>query len=610
MTKFVFVHGRGDHGPDLSWWRKPVADALVKAYIAPPVLDGDAWIELRYDDLLNGGVPNEPPPWPDRPPVPLEAFERFAARKSVLEQLTRRPPAVGKFDLIDDQVSLFLRTLTRVKLGVDADLNVQDVFVHFLRDIRRYAQDTRLRRAVVHRLLDSMPDGEVVIIAHSLGTIAVLEMLPLLPVTTFVPLLITLGSPAAVDQLHENPKLAGTDRAEFPADRVGAWLNLVNTWDPVCLGGGLRRLFSGVVDHEVPKSRYQRVHDQRAYLDDPVVAKALELTLRANRSVVLHKPVDDRPSYHLPALLTVHYALLIAEAADDPSEYRRCRQFVREVLLPPLEKTFGKPITTAEVGFAISRWVGRGQPLVDRLVVLASAALSDPFSPFEPGITAKDRRNGLRDLAVWLGLEGQHAADIFALIESCQKAASKERRDPPWRMLIIATGVVASIAVAAPLAIGAFAATGAAGAATMTSGLAGLGLGGMAGGVSTIAAFAAGVGVIGGKVGGATPRAVLQDERAFASDLVRRAAMIRLLRGIDGDDARDLVLAAVDGLKATGDDLDVLNEQHRQYSQGKSATAGAVGRNVDRYKAVQAWLAAKEPADRAWADAGGHRPVA
>ena len=175
---------------------------------------------------------------PDLPSVPLSAFDRFGATKSFLEQLVIEPPATGLYNIADRLISEALAR--NVPLAPEGDALLQRLAVRVLDDVHRFATDSMLRRAIVHRLLDTMPQGDVVLIADSLGSVAALSCLPYLPADTTIPLLITLGSPAAVDELQAETLLAGSAGADFPADRVHAWLNLVNVWDPVCRGAGLR----------------------------------------------------------------------------------------------------------------------------------------------------------------------------------------------------------------------------------------------------------------------------------------------------------------------------------------------------------------------------------
>ncbi|MGI8794607.1 MAG: hypothetical protein ACR2H3_15775 [Acidimicrobiales bacterium] len=602
MTTFVFIHGRGEHSEDMTWWRKPVADALVSAGIAPPVPDGPGWGELRYDDLLNGKTPVEHRPLPDLPSVSLSAFEGFAATKSFLEQLVIKPPTMGLFDIADKLLSEAVGRKVPFATEGDGDALLQSLAVRVLGDVHRFATNGMLRRAIVHRLLDAMPQGDVVLIAHSLGSVAALSLLPYLPAATTIPLLITLGSPAALDELQAETLLAGTAQADFPADRVHAWLNLVNRWDPVCRGAGLRGDFQGVVDHRIGARGLNgiEVHDARTYLQDRIVGRALELTLKVDRAPARHVGADPHiPKSNLAALLTVHYARLIGEAARDAQDQRRCRKLVNEVLLPALDDSVGRRLTVAEVGFEISHWVATGRPRLERQIVLLAAALSDPFAPFEPGIDREDRRQGLRDLATWLGLEANDADDTFNLVEASLKVANNERRTPPWKLLLVGAGVVASLTIAAPIAVGAFAATGATGAAAMTSGLAGLGLGGMAGGVSAIAGVAAGIGVLGGKVSESARAAAMGDEVAMTHDLTRRAAVISLLRTADDASGAALARAGLDELDALGQALADLSNDHRKFSDSKSPAAAAVARNLARFEAVRDWLTDGEPVDGA-----------
>ena len=272
------------------------------------------------------------------------------------------------------------------------------------------------------------------------------------------------------------------------------------------------------------------------------------------------------------------------------------------MLLPALDDSVGRRLTVAEVGFEISHWVASQRPRLERQMVLLLAALGDPFAPFEPGVDREDRRQGLRDLATWLGLEADDADEMFDLVEASLKVANNERRTPPWKLLLVGAGVVASLAIAAPLAVGAFAATGATGAAALTSGLAGLGMGGMAGGVSAIAGVAAGVGVLGGKVSESARTAALGDEAAMTQDLTRRAAVITVLRKSDDVSAAAFARSGLDELEALGSDLEDLVEQHRKFSDSKSTATAAVSRNLARYRAVRAWLVAGEVKDP------GHAP--
>jgi hypothetical protein len=600
VTTYVFVHGRGRQGSDLTDWRRPLYDHLASAGLTPPAMDSDRWVELRYDDLLNGAVESDTLTWPDRPAVPVSSFEAYALRNAALRELAVSPRTVGPFDLLNKgirEASRILLTMRRIPVTVD----LQSLVVKLMTDVTRFASDEDLRLGIVHRLLEGIPDGDVVLVAHSLGTVATLEMLPYLPETTTVRLLITLGSPAALDQLHERAHLAGSG-APFPADRIDSWVNLVNPGDPVCLGAGLRGRFSMVTDHRI-QPRWSHVweefHGVRTYLADPIVGHALNLALYRGQAPIPYAAPDRAGAEALlPSYLSVAFAGGLAESASEQKHRRRGRQILKEKLLRALSEAEGREVSWTDVELRIGAWVASGQPRSHRLTVLMHAAMSDPFAPFDPGTTDEDKAAGLRHLAQRLGLTGEDAEDVGSLLAICWRVARNERRPGPWRKVLIGAGVTAAVAFAAPLAIGAFAAAGAAGAAAMTSGLAALGAGGMAGGLSTLAALSAGAGIIGGQLAGRTPTQVLQDENAMAQELAARAAMVRLLRGLDEDDAHETAQRGLTGLRELEEELEALIRDHGKYSSTESDGARAAKRNLERVQAVRAWLDEKASVDR------------
>ena len=606
MTTFVFIHGRGEHGPDLTSWRRPLHDHLAAAGITPPPLDDDRWVELRYDDLLNGGVQDGLLSWPGRPQVPVAAVKAYAARNAALRELAVAPRSVGAFDVLNKGIREASRVLLATK-RIPVSVDLQSLLIRTMSDVRRFAAEEDLRLRIVHRLLAGMPEDEVVLIAHSLGTVAALEMLPYLPPATTVRLLLTLGSPAALDQLQEQTQLAGSG-APFPADRVEAWLNLVNSGDPVCLGAGLRGRFSLVTDHRI-RPRWSHVweefHGVRTYLADPIVGQALSLVLDGGPAVVPYVDQEQVQSDALlPSYISVAFAGGLAEGAAKHKHQVRGRRILNQELLHALSQAEGRAVTWTDVELRVGAWVASGQPRSHRLSVLMHAAMSDPFAPFDPGLSDDDKATGLRLLAQRLGLSGEDAQEISALLESCWRVALNEKRSGTWKKVLIGAGVTAAAALAAPLAIGAFAA---AGAAAMSSGLAALGAGGMAGGLSTLAALSAGAGIVGGQLAGGTPTQLLQDETAMAQELAGRAAMVRLLRGVDEDDAQGAADQSLTGLHALEQELETLVENHEDYSSPDAEPAKVAKRNLARIQAVRTWLDDNAANDR---ERSGQPPLA
>jgi hypothetical protein len=357
-----------------------------------------------------------------------------------------------------------------------------------------------------------------------------------------------------------------------------------------------------VTDHQI-RPRWSHVweefHGVRTYLADPIVGQALNLTLYRGQAPTPHTARERAGADALlPSYLSVAFAGELAESAAEQKHRRRGRQILKEKLLRALSESEGREVSWTDVELRIGTWVASGQPRSHRLTVLMHAAMSDPFAPFEPGTSDEDKAAGLRHLAQRLGLAGEDAEDVGSLLAICWRVARNEKRPGPWRKVLIGAGVTAAVALAAPLAIGAFAAAGAAGAAAMTSGLAALGAGGMAGGLSTLAALSAGAGIIGGQLAGGTPAQLLQDENAMAQELAGRAAMVRLLRGLDDDNAQETAHRGLTGLRELEKELEALVQDHGTYSSSESDGVRAAKRNLERIGAVRAWLDEKAPVDR------------
>lgn len=104
-------------------------------------------------------------------------------------------------------------------------------------DLGRYLDDGARRAAVLARVsafVRAAPRPRV-ILAHSLGSLVAWDLIGTPGMD--IDLLITMGSPLALP-FNESLDIA-QGRAEFPYDRVGAWLNVVHLLDPVTAGRGL-----------------------------------------------------------------------------------------------------------------------------------------------------------------------------------------------------------------------------------------------------------------------------------------------------------------------------------------------------------------------------------
>jgi len=101
---------------------------------------------------------------------------------------------------------------------------------------RRYVNNEGLRGCVLRAVLDELPkSGEVVIVAHSLGSLIAMDLLDHLPGTLVVRGLVTIGSPAGHLAMfcNKNPLLK-----TFPLSRVMAWVNLWSNPRPGAIRAG------------------------------------------------------------------------------------------------------------------------------------------------------------------------------------------------------------------------------------------------------------------------------------------------------------------------------------------------------------------------------------
>ncbi|MFM9048705.1 MAG: hypothetical protein ACKOMX_01485 [Actinomycetota bacterium] len=113
--------------------------------------------------------------------------------------------------------------------------------------VGRYLDDSSRRAAVVDRVRGQLTRAQapVVVIAHSLGSVVMVDVLDDLPCE--VAALVTIGSPLGHDAVA-----GALAPGPFPYDRVGWWANLVHLLDPVPFGRGIAGRFPAAYDVYLP----------------------------------------------------------------------------------------------------------------------------------------------------------------------------------------------------------------------------------------------------------------------------------------------------------------------------------------------------------------------
>lgn len=172
------------------------------------------------------------------------------------------------------------------------------VVEQFLRDVAYYLADGAMRDLVQERVRRSVElardDGhtEIVVVAHSLGTVVAYDTLQALPDGVTVRLLVTAGSPLGQKVVRRNLRGpgAGSERRAVPraiAPLAGrpAWVNAFDVRDVVAVVHPLARLFTGgeesVRDERTHNPRHPHAIDD--YLSDPDVAGPIAQALAGGR---------------------------------------------------------------------------------------------------------------------------------------------------------------------------------------------------------------------------------------------------------------------------------------------------------------------------------------
>lgn len=147
-----------------------------------------------------------------------------------------------------------------------------------------YSNDPKLREAIIRRVRAQLPKrGHIVIIAHSLGSVVALDLIPRLPRGVTVSL-ITIGSPLSIKSNWEHVEFSGQN---FPADRMRMWVNVFDAIDPVTVGRGVSERFNEATDVQVSFASLAQLastHASRYYLSLPVVGAAVAEAVFAGRS--------------------------------------------------------------------------------------------------------------------------------------------------------------------------------------------------------------------------------------------------------------------------------------------------------------------------------------
>ena len=216
----VFIHGRHAKSGD---WVAAINEGLRTAQRSPLPEDLNI-VEVNYADVLHDVLAG----MPDQQIEPATTSEAFARRQRMIRlsmhPFTERPRSPYDFAPKEWVTRMIM---TRMP------------------EIQRYRANPALRAAVRDSCLAQLPDGEVILVAHSLGSVVAYDLLHYLPNTTHIEALLTIGSPMARRSWRTT---LDPYRGHFPTGSVTTWVTLVNVGDWVTGGDGIHLWYPQAID--------------------------------------------------------------------------------------------------------------------------------------------------------------------------------------------------------------------------------------------------------------------------------------------------------------------------------------------------------------------------
>ena len=194
-------------------------------------------------------------------------FERVAAVRPAALQFRRNPGhwRMSGTNVIVPSAFHGVRVTPTAFKGIAADGQAKQLLRAAARS-RIYLQDKKTRRTIWSTVLGQWPtQPRVLVIAHSLGSVVLVDLLGRLPAGTGLDV-ITLGSPLDAPCFHSRTSRL---RRRFPYARVNSWVNVRDPNDLVAWCGGLSHLLPGVIDVKVDTNGD---HDVGKYLQRQPVA--------------------------------------------------------------------------------------------------------------------------------------------------------------------------------------------------------------------------------------------------------------------------------------------------------------------------------------------------
>ena len=257
------------------------------------------------------------------PPVTYKPKDKLTARR----EFERRQARVQRKLQVQHGVRTFgFHLIPDPAWEIVSELVVGNLPAMDLDQVRGYVRDDKVRADVMRHILDFLPSyGDIVLIAHSLGSVIAIDLLDHLPEQLQVRRFITIGSPANIRALHQ-----GSERLlkKFPYAHVDDWSNFLNVDDIVTGGRGLASTFPGAQDFLLNSIGG---HDAGIYLGDPAVAGLVADVLYPSKELVVASGdiAVRMGEAEASALLMQHFAEAVAHNIKDEERAQRYRSTLK-----------------------------------------------------------------------------------------------------------------------------------------------------------------------------------------------------------------------------------------------------------------------------------------
>lgn len=575
----LFLHGVRNDDPD-QMWREAIDRSLRREGSESLESRGFAIVAPSYLKLLN----DEPPPSTANPRMTytkgsdaeyVRARGRYWAALSSLERCGLR----------EHEVPPDRRSRLPAQ-GPHTDFVMSQLFSQAV----AFKNSEARRKAIYAHIEASIPrNTEIVIFAHSLGSVVAADLLYYLPTSCRLQLLVTAGSPLGLESLRDH---LARQRHRFPFEIAGPWLNLVGAEDFVTGYRGLSQYFAEPLDLFIDSGSGRAAHAATGYFDHPSVARALNwlenegaAAESSSSSAALDRPL---PLELLSIVVGAQYALRLEQAQDAKGQRDRYAQTRAHVL--------------GDLAYALAD-AGHDHPIIRRLMLdnarflegrvshhealplLLSAHMMNTVSPYEVDIPEPARERALCALATDLGVTSNWAQKI---IDSEKRARDSHRGGGGVKKAAFAVVGLAAIA-AMPMLVLAAAPAGLAGGAAIVGGLAALGPGGMLGGIGI-------VGLLGGAGGAVTAQALTSGSAAQVEQTViylQAQALARELLIAEESHPEWHALTAMED--ASAEDL----ARRQAFSDPRASSTKEAERKLEAIRRALAWFEEHDLSPRA-----------